>query len=77
MIERKLKIIIVYLGGLLMGLSLILFPAMGSIFTDTAQFGLSGSEFGSIFIPQAILAVISALGTPFFPKHIYFNVSST
>ncbi len=65
MIEKKLKIIIVYLGGLLTGLSLILFPAMGSIFTETSQFGLSSGEFGSIFIPQALLAIISALTTPF------------
>ncbi|WP_338358077.1 MFS transporter [Yeosuana marina] len=66
MIEKSLKIIIVYLGGLLTGLSLILYPAMGSIFTDYSQFGLSGNQFGNIFIPQALLAIASALTIPFF-----------
>ncbi|SFZ95015.1 Fucose permease [Flaviramulus basaltis] len=66
MIEKSQKIIIVYLGGLLTGLSLILFPAMGSIFTDASQFGLSSSQFGNIFIPQALLAIVSALAIPFF-----------
>ena len=39
-------------------------PALGAIFTDTSQFGLTGSQFGNIFIPQAILAVVSALIIP-------------
>lgn len=66
MIEKNLKIMIVYFGGLLTGLSLILYPAMGSVFTDASQFGLSGGQFGAIFIPQALLAIISALTIPFF-----------
>lgn len=75
--DKKLKIIIVYLGGLLTGLSLILFPALGTIFTDASQFGLSSSQFGNIFIPQALLAILSALAIPFFvskmasKKHYY------
>jgi MFS family permease len=63
---KILKVIIVYLGGLLTGLSLILYPALGPIFTDSAHFGFSSNQFSGIFIPQIICAIFSALLTPFF-----------
>jgi MFS transporter, FHS family, glucose/mannose:H+ symporter len=63
---KILKPTVVYLGGLLTGLSLILYPALGTIFTDPAQFGISSNQFSGIFIPQIILAIFSALLTPFF-----------
>lgn len=63
---KILKPTVVYLGGLLTGLSLILYPALGTIFTDSAHFGFSSNQFSGIFIPQIILAIFSALLTPFF-----------
>lgn len=62
---KTLKIIVVYLGGLLTGLSLILYPALGTIFTDSTHFGFSSNQFSGIFIPQIIFAIFSALFTPF------------
>jgi hypothetical protein len=53
--SKAIKPIVVYLGGLLTGLSLILYPALGPVFTDSAHFGFSSSEFSGIFIPQIIL----------------------
>ncbi|MEO8252843.1 MAG: MFS transporter [Flavobacterium sp.] len=64
--SKILKITVVYLGGLLTGLSLILYPALGTIFTDSTLFGFSSNQFSSIFIPQIVLAIFSALFTPFF-----------
>ena len=58
---KILKPTVVYLGGLLTGLSLILYPALGTIFTEPAQFGFSSNQFSGIFIPQIILAIFSAL----------------
>lgn len=63
---KLLKPTVVYLGGLVTGLSLILYPALGTVFTDPAQFGFSSNQFSGIFIPQIILAIFSALLTPFF-----------
>lgn len=64
--SKVLKTVVVYFGGLLTGLSLIIYPALGPIFTDSAHFGFSSNQFSSIFIPQTILAIFSALLTPFF-----------
>ncbi|MEA1787489.1 MFS transporter [Arenibacter sp. GZD96] len=55
------KIIAIYLGGYMTGVALVLFPAAGSIFTSTLHHGFSSSQFGSIFTPQIILAIISSL----------------
>lgn len=63
---KILKPTVVYIGGLLTGLSLILYPALGPIFTDSAHFGFSSNQFSGIFIPQIILAIFSALFTPYF-----------
>ncbi len=63
---KILKPVVVYLGGMLTGLSLILYPALGTIFTDPTHFGFSSNQFSGIFIPQTLLAIFSALLTPFF-----------
>jgi len=60
------KSIVVYFGGLLTGLALILYPAMGPIFTDPAQFAFTNTQFGRIFIPQIVFAILAALSAPFF-----------
>jgi len=55
------KVIAIYLGGFMTGVALVLFPAAGSIFTSSAHHGFSSSQFGSIFTPQIIMAIISSL----------------
>ena len=62
--NHYLRFIIVYLGGLLTGLSLILYPAMGIIFTDSSRFAFTNNQFGRIFIFQTLFAIIFALITP-------------
>ena len=64
------KITMVYLGGLLTGLALILYPSVGPILTDTGSegFGFSSDQFGNLFIPQTVFAIISALSSPFLAK---------
>ncbi len=61
---RTRKIISVYLSGFLVGIALVIFPAAGSILTDSNYHGFSSTQFGSIFIPQIVLAIFTSLSAP-------------
>ena len=50
----------IYLGGLLIGLVLVSFPASSGFIVD--KIGLNGEQYGSIYLPQLVLAIIGALG---------------
>ena len=41
-----------------------MFPGAGSILTDPAFHGFTGGQFGSIFTPQIIMAILSSLLAP-------------
>ena len=58
------KIISVYFSGFLVGVALVLFPAAGNIFVNADYHGLTSGQFGTIFIPQIVLAIISSLSAP-------------
>lgn len=58
------KIISVYLSGFLVGVALVLFPAAGNLFVDDAYHGFTSVQYGSIYLPQIILAIISSLTAP-------------
>ena len=51
----------VYAAGLVQGVALVTFPAASSILTSPSYYDLSSTAYGALFIPQAILAVVSAL----------------
>jgi MFS family permease len=51
----------VYLAGLVQGVVLVTFPAASTIFTAPDQYGLSSTEYGAMFLPQAAVAVLAAL----------------
>ena len=60
---RRKEVGVVYLTGLIQGLALVTFPAASSIFTSPHGYGLSGSRYGLMFIPQVVLAILaSSLG---------------
>ncbi|PKF73496.1 MFS transporter [Chryseobacterium sp. PMSZPI] len=63
--SRRIVIIVVFLLAFLTGVNFVVFPALGTAFTDMALFGLSPSQFGNLFIPQVICIIISCLGAPF------------
>ncbi len=52
---------VVYAAGLVQGIVLVTFPAASAIFTSPASYGLSSSQYGAMFVPQAITAVGSSL----------------
>ena len=61
---RYRKIISIYFSGFLVGIILVLYPAAGSLFTSPDFHDISSAQFGSIFIPQIILAIITSLLAP-------------
>ena len=61
MSNRTKAIIAIYGSGFLQGVALVLYPAAGNIFTNEAYHGLSSSEFGILFTPQIIFAILSSL----------------
>lgn len=57
---RAKEITAVYAAGLIQGIALVAFPAASTIFTSPHQFNFSSSDYGSLFIPQAILSIIAS-----------------
>jgi MFS family permease len=51
----------VYAAGLIQGVALVTFPAASTIFTDPSQYGLSNTQYGTMFLPQVVTAVSSSL----------------
>src|ERR1700733_744356 len=64
------EIAAVYSGAVIQGIVLVTFPAVAAIFTSATQYGLSNTEYGGIFVPQAITAIISSLLGAGLTRHI-------
>ncbi len=60
MAQRK-EIAAVYGAGLIQGLALVTFPAASAVFTNSEDYGLSKTQYGAMFIPQVVTAVIASL----------------
>ena len=58
---QRQEIASVYAGAVIQGIVLVTFPAVAAIFTSTDHYGLSNTEYGGVFVPQAITAIISSL----------------
>ena len=58
---RRREVLIVYAAGTIQGVSLVTFPAASAVFTSPSDYGLSSTEYGGMFVPQAIMAIISSL----------------
>ncbi|MGB7933588.1 MAG: MFS transporter [Gammaproteobacteria bacterium] len=58
---RHDEIAAVYGAGLIQGVALVTFPAASTVFTSASEYGLSSTEYGGMFVPQAITAIASAL----------------
>jgi MFS family permease len=51
----------VNLAGLVQGVALVTFPAASTILTNPADYGLSSSQYGAMFLPQVVLAIAASL----------------
>jgi MFS family permease len=60
MVQRS-EIVAVYAAAIIQGLALVTFPAASTILTSPEHYGLSSTEYGSMFVPQAIMAIASSL----------------
>ena len=60
MAQRR-EILTVYAAGLVQGVALVTFPAASAVFTSPTDYGLSNTEYGGMFVPQAIMAIVSSL----------------
>src|SRR5215469_10471581 len=58
---QRNEIAAVYVAGVIQGLALVTFPAASTVFTNPQHYGLSSTEYGSMFVPQAIMAIGSSL----------------
>ena len=58
---RRREIITVYLAGVVQGIALVTFPAASTIFTSAEAYALTSTEYGSMFVPQAIAAIAASL----------------
>lgn len=65
---RKIEISCIYLTGLFQGLVLVTVPAASLVFTGPGKFGFSSSEYGLLFIPQVVTAIIASLAGPSFAR---------
>lgn len=58
---RRNEIAAIYGAGLIQGVALVTFPAASSVFTSAGQYGLSSTQYGGMFVPQAIAAIVASL----------------
>lgn len=58
---RRCEIATVYVAGVIQGVALVTFPAASTVFTRAGDYGLSRTEYGGLFVPQALMAIVAAL----------------
>jgi FHS family glucose/mannose:H+ symporter-like MFS transporter len=56
----RAEIGVVYSAAVVQGLALVTFPAASSIFTSPAGFGFDSTRYGTMFVPQVVLAVLAS-----------------
>lgn len=56
----RFEIGLLYVIGVVQGLALVTFPAASAIFTSPSGFALSGTQYGAMFVPQVVLAILTA-----------------
>jgi MFS family permease len=69
MAQRR-EIAAVYTAAVIQGIVLVTFPAVSSIFTSAAHYGLSTTEYGCMFVPQAVTAILASLLGAGVTRHI-------
>jgi Major Facilitator Superfamily len=56
----RTEIGVVYFAAVVQGLALVTFPAASSIFTSADGFGFDSMRYGTMFVPQVVLAVLAS-----------------
>ena len=66
----RADILSVYAAGVVQGVALVTFPAAGGILTSPQHYALSNTEYGILFVPQAVMAIASSLLGPGITRRI-------
>jgi MFS transporter, FHS family, glucose/mannose:H+ symporter len=61
---RRTEIGVVYGAAVVQGLALVTFPAASAIFTSPDGFGFDSTRYGTMFVPQVVLAIFAAALAP-------------
>src|SRR5271166_960477 len=56
----RTEIGVVYSAAVVQGLTLVTFPAASSIFTSPDGFGFDSTRYGTMFVPQVVLAILAS-----------------
>ena len=67
---------VVNAAAVVQGVTLVTFPAASTILTDPDEYDLSSSQYGALFLPQVVTAIVAALlgarlGNRFGTKRVY------
>jgi MFS family permease len=60
----RTEIGVVYGAAIVQGLALVTFPAASSIFTSPDGFGFDSTRYGTMFVPQVVLAIFASALAP-------------
>ena len=60
----RTEIGVVYIAAVMQGLALVTFPAASSIFTGPDGFGFDSTRYGTLFLPQVLLAILTSAFAP-------------
>jgi MFS family permease len=58
---QRAEIAAVYGAGVVQGVALVTFPAASAVFTSPQYYNLTSTQYGAMFLPQALTAILSAL----------------
>ncbi len=51
----------VFVAGVIQGVALVTFPAVSTILTSSSYYNLSSTQYGALFLPQALMAILMSL----------------
>jgi fucose permease len=69
MAQRR-EIAAIYAAAVIQGIVLVTFPAVNAIFTSKTHYGLSATEYGGMFVPQAVTAILASLLGAGLTRHV-------
>ena len=58
---QRNEIAAIYFAGVVQGVALVTFPAAAAVFTSASNYGLTSTQYGGMFVPQAVTAIGSSL----------------
>jgi MFS family permease len=61
MAGSRAEIAVINVAGVVQGVALVTFPAASTIFTSPVHYRLSGTQYGTMFLPQVVAAIAASL----------------